>query len=504
MGLIGGYLVNEELIHGKDRTTGIVCIEQQDGYVEIFKQDNKGDVIVECRPSKYWVLSNKPLNKNFARLKGDLHYKYGVQFSERESFIKARNVWKNEDIYSIFNPKEATMINKGITYYKGLHPKDVSILSFDIETNGLKQDETSKLLLISNTFRKNGDIVRRLFAYDEFEDEGKMIEAWCNWVQEMNPSIICGHNIFTFDLPYLNFIAEQYGVSLTLGRNKSSLSFNTYESKFRKDGSQDLHYKKISCYGRELIDTLFLSIKYDVAAKKYESYGLKNIIKQEGLEVKDREFYDASQIRFKYKDKVEWEKIKKYCIHDSDDSLALFDLMIPPFFYMAQSIPKSFQLLIESATGSQINALLVRSYLQYAHSIPKATDVYNYEGAISLGIPGVYKNVLKIDVASLYPSIMLQYEVFDKDKDPYGNFLETLKYFTTERLKHKKLYKDTGNKYHDDVSGAYKILINSFYGFLGSSGLSFNSCKNAEFVTAKGREILQQTIEWATGNKYVE
>src|SRR6185369_7695949 len=141
--------------------------------------------------------------------------------------------------------------------------------------------------------------------------EGEMIEEWCKWVREVNPSIICGHNIQSFDLGYIAFIADKFNVQLALGRDGSNLTFQNYESKFRKDATQFLHYHKAKIYGREIVDTLFLAIKYDVG-RKYESYGLKNIIKQEGLEVKDRQFYDAAKIRYNYHNKEEWSKIKSY------------------------------------------------------------------------------------------------------------------------------------------------------------------------------------------------
>ena len=218
-------------------------------------------------------------------------------------------------------------------------------------------------------------------------------------------------------------IAEKENTALLLGRNDSKVTFDKYESQFRKESNQFIKYHKVHIYGREVVDTLFLSIKHDIATRKYSSYGLKNIIKQEGLEKPNRTFYDASQIRFNYTDKKEWQKIKDYCRDDSDDALALYDLMIRPFFYMTQSIPKSFQSVIESASGSQLNSMMVRSYLQEAHSIPKAHSQEVFEGAISFGNPGIYTNVFKIDISSLYPSIILQYEVYDSDKDPKANFL---------------------------------------------------------------------------------
>jgi DNA polymerase elongation subunit (family B) len=245
---------------------------------------------------------------------------------------------------------------------------------------------------------------------------------------------------------------------------------------------------------------MFLSIKYDATERKFESYGLKSIISQLGLEKPNRTFYDASKIRENYTNVDEWQKIKDYCIDDADDAITLFDLMAAPFFYLTQSVPKSFQAMIEGATGSQINAIMTRAYLQDKHSIPKANEAAHYEGAISIGNVGVYSNVWKVDVASLYPSIMIEYEVGDRNKDPNGYFQDLVKTFTSERLKNKKLAKT--NKYYDDLQASQKIFINSCYGFLGTAGLNFNAPEKAAFITAKGREILTKAIDWSESKAF--
>lgn len=495
-------MVNNNLINGKQTRLGfgVVSIEIKDDIAEVFIQNEDGSIEKKLDSNKFWILCNEN-PKNWHRLKGDLHYKYGRQFTNRESFLKARQYLKTKDIFSIYDPKEAFMVLKGYSYYRGLKPKDISILSFDIETTTLEHNSNAKLLLISNTFRNKDKLERKLFAYDEFNDEGEMIKAWCKWVREIDPSIMCGHNINMFDLDYIQFIARKYDVDLELGRNGSIMTIDNYESKFRKDGSQFYNYRKHKIYGREIVDTLFLALKYDIG-RKYESYGLKSIIKHEDLEVKDRQFYDASKIRFTYNNSNEWSKIKAYATYDADDALALFDLMSPSYFYSAQSIPKSFQSITEGATGSQINSIMIRAYLQNEHSLPKASESVEFEGAISIGNPGIYKNVFKVDIASLYPSIMMQYEVYDKDKDPAGQFLELVKTFTKRRLEHKKLAKETGDQYYKDLEQSEKILINSMYGFLGSTGLLFNSPEKAAFVTRKGREILQTSIDWAINKGY--
>lgn len=486
--------MQNKLLYGKNPTERIVGIEIEDSEATIFIRDKDLKVTSIKVPHKYWILSSYKYPQ-FTQIKGDLHFKYGRQFQQAKEYYEVKKKLRDKDHFLMYDFKEAMMCKDGYTYYKGMIPKELSVLSFDLETTSIDLNESAKVLAISATFRDGtGKIQKELFAYDDYFSPSEHISAFCDWVLKMDPDIFLGHNINSFDIPYLKFCAAQDGIELLLGRDGSALKTNSYESKFRKDGSQFYHYKRNKIYGREIVDTMFLALKYDIG-RKYVSYGLKQIIKQEGLEKEGRVFYDASKIRFNYQDPIEWAKIKEYCKDDSDDALALWDLMSPSMFYMTQHIPKSFQSMTESATGSQINSLMVRAYLQDGHSIPKASQAVDYEGAISLGNPGIFHNCWKVDVASLYPSIMIQYGLYDAEKDPKGYFKEMVQTFTIERLKNKKLAKTS--KYHDDLQNAQKIVINSAYGFLGAPGLNFNYPKGAAFITEKGREILNKALDWA-------
>src|SRR5690606_10417347 len=160
------------------------------------------------------------------------------------------------------NQKEAFMVNYGYTYFKGLRHDEVSILSFDIESTGLTHDENSKVILISNTFRKNGQIQRKLFSHDDYNNCAEMIDDWAKWVCEVDPSIMCGHNINGFDLSYIQYCHSKYSdEGIILGRLGHKLHIQQYEAKFRIDGSRDLHYKKSNIYGREIVDTMFLAYR---------------------------------------------------------------------------------------------------------------------------------------------------------------------------------------------------------------------------------------------------
>lgn len=487
------------LIFGRDQTQGVVNITLKDDRVHLYKESKDG---VTCEVIDYapWVLSPRKLKPYSERLKGEQFYKY-ITTTTTEKFLAAQDSW-NRDMWLPRQTEECFTLCEGVTYFKGLKVEDVSILSFDIETNGLKMNENSLVYLISNTFRKNGKVVKKLFSVEDYSNDGHMIKAWCDWVREMDPSILTGHNIFAYDLP---FLAHCHGQELPLGRDGSGLVFASKLSKFRKDGSQQYEYHNARVTGREIIDTFFLSIKYDIA-RDFPSYGLKPIVKHLGLQKEDRTLIDASKINeyFSNRNKVGpaaamWPKVKTYAIEDSEDSLKLYDLMIPAYFYLAQSVPKTLQQMINEASGSQLDSLMIRSYLQEGHSQPRTSGKAEFEGAISMGLPGKYNWVCKADIASLYPSVMLQYNIHDPNKDPNNNMIKMLTYFRDERLLNKRLAKETGDKYYDDMQNAQKIMINSMYGFMGAGFLLYNYPKGAAEVTRKGREILLKGVEWATG-----
>jgi DNA polymerase, archaea type len=487
--------MSDAFIFGSDSDERIVSVEASGNTLFVFREHANGKVSCYTTGGALWLVSKQPTGEAWTELAGDLPYKYLRRCQSKEEFWEQRRQ-AGRNAWCVYDDKEAALIATGKTYFKGMKVEDVSVLSFDIEATTLEHGPDAKVLLISNTFRRAGMVERRLFAYNDYEDEAGMFHAWAEWVRERDPSIVTGHNVHMYDFPYIAYCAAKCGASLPLGRNSAPLAIDDYDSRFRVDGAKSYEYRQARIFGREIVDTLFLAYKYDVG-RKYESYGLKKIIAQEGLEVAGREHYNAADIAKNYQNPQEWERIKRYAIHDADDALALYDLMVPALFYLNQSVPKSFQGLVGSASGSWLNSFLVRSYLQEGHSLPDTTEAADYEGAISIGNPGIYQNVFKVDVASLYPSIILQWNVYDAAKDPKGHFLRMVQHFTAERLANKRRAKETGERYYSDLEQAQKIVINSAYGMLGAPGLLFNSPKNAGFITTAGREILTAAMNWA-------
>ena len=491
----------EHVVFGKSDVQGIVSMEIEDDKCYVWTELD-GKVEKQTLINQFWILANQQPRKDWVRMKGDLHYKWGKQYSDSKEYRKMRNVLQNNDIYSIYNDQEANMVKDGHRYFRDLKVADVSVLSFDIETTGLDVNKNSKVLLISNTYRSKNRTVKRMFSYEDYACCGDMIADWASWVvHEIDPSIILGHNILNFDLKFLYDSCKRDRVPFMLGRENNEIFLSPKPRAFRVDGGRALDVNKFRVYGRELCDTYLLAQRYDQVEKNYETYGLKYIIAKEGLEKPGRVFYDAAKIRDNYTNPIEWSKIKEYCVDDADDALALYDKMISSSFYVNQSVPKTFTDLLLSATGAQINSVLVSSYLQDQHSIPKATDLseVKVEGGISFAVPGIYRNLLKVDLKSAYPSQILRFKLHDKQKDPDANFYRMVEFFANQRFALKKKYNETKELYYKDMDASAKIFINSSYGVTNTSGLNFNSLTLASIITEETRKVIDLGLRWASG-----
>lgn len=497
---------SNKLIFGKDQTTRIVSVEVEGENLHIFRELEDGSIDEQILPATYWFLTNRSISptKEY-KLEGNQYFRYYHEFSDPELMKQVSNklYQKRIDKYHIYDNKEANLVINGITYFKGLKPKEVSVLSFDIESSGIKQLKDSEIYLITNTFRNIHGTINKTFSLENYNNCGEMIDDWCTWVREINPSLLIGHNILMYDLPFLNHVAKLNGTTLKLGRDLSDIHFNERTSKFRKDGSQDYEFHNAHVYGREIIDTLFTAIKFDIQ-REFESYGLKPIIKHLGLEKEGRTFVDASKMRKFFNERhtnpENWELAKKYAEEDSDDALKVLDKMFPATFYFTQSIPKSVQQINNSATGAQINSFLVRAYIQDGHSIPQATELTErVEGGISFAIPGIYRNLIKIDLKSCYPSQILRFKLYDEKKDPKGYFYEMVRHFTYERFDLKDKYKETKDIYYYEREQTSKIFINSAYGVTNTAGLNFNCPHIAAKITFESRNVIDMALRWASG-----
>jgi DNA polymerase elongation subunit (family B) len=166
--------------------------------------------------------------------------------------------------------------------------------------------------------------------------------------------------------------------------------------------------------------------------------------------------------------------------------------------------------VIVRGNATRINALFLREYFRQRHGIPEMPMVRGFEGGYTdIFFTGVARNVWHCDVASLYPSIMLQFDCFPVN-DQLQIFRHLLTDLRTFRLQAKSDMRDAKDqaqrRYFHALQNTFKILINSFYGYLGFAQGNFADFEAAARVTQIGRDLLKQMIEWlkAQGAQVIE
>jgi len=204
------------------------------------------------------------------------------------------------------------------------------------------------------------------------------------------------------------------------------------------------------------------------------------------------------------------EKFRQRVLCAVRETRAVAELLSPSYFIQAQIFPYNYQDVIVRGNATRINALFLREYFQQRHSIPEMPMVRAFEGGYTdIFFAGVARNVWHCDVASLYPSVMLQFDCF-----PAADRLQIFRHLLTDlrtfRLEAKAQMRTAKNprqqRYFHALQNTFKILINSFYGYLGFGQGHFADFDAAARVTQIGRDLLKKMIDWlnAHGAKVIE
>ncbi|TMP94502.1 MAG: hypothetical protein E6L08_03595 [Verrucomicrobia bacterium] len=192
------------------------------------------------------------------------------------------------------------------------------------------------------------------------------------------------------------------------------------------------------------------------------------------------------------------------------ETRALSDLLSPSYFIQAQIFPYNYQDVIVRGNATRINALFLREYFRQRHSIPELPMVRAFEGGYTdIFFTGVARNVWHCDIASLYPSVMLQFDCFPATDQLqiFRHLLTDLRTFRLEAKAKMRAQKDPATHHHlQALQNTFKILLNSFYGYLGFAQGHFADFDAAARVTQIGRDLLEKMIDWlnAHGAQVIE
>jgi DNA polymerase I len=322
--------------------------------------------------------------------------------------------------------------------------------------------------------------------------ERELLETFVRIVRERDPDVLENHNIFEFDIRFLVARAARLGVRLTLGRDGSEFSCFTDQLKV---GDRSEAFTRYSLGGREIVDTLHAVKRYGVMHRDLRHHGLKDAARYFGFARQDREYVPGAEIWATFQSDP--GRVRRYSGHDVDEVDELSRVLMGASFALASMVPRPYDRIATAGTGQGlIEPLMVRAYLQAGHSLPRGqpSGAAYAGGRTELFASGVIRNVVKADVASLYPSLMLAHGI-RPSSDDIGAFPAVLRSLTDLRLEHKARARQAEPEsreraFHEAVQTAMKQLINSFYGCLGTSFALFSDLSAAAEVTRRGRDVL--------------
>ena len=485
----------ERALYGLDILPRLVAVETQDDTATLFRREVNGTIKQAVVPFRPWLLMTEEriLPDSDSRVFEGEGYKYYVQFENWRAFLRGRRLLSDErrEFLSYGSPQKQFLMATGRTLFKKMAFSDIVRMQIDIETTALRTSEPGAqiFMIACSDNRGNEEML--------IGDEKEMLERLNQLVSDWNPDIVEGHNFYGFDLPWLRDRAAHFGLKLLWGRDGSEVALG--QERNCAIGANSRPFTPHYIWGRHVLDTMFQTQRFDLAKGEISRYGLKECAKHYHIAEENRVYLDRSQIFDLYQKDPEY--VKAYALADVRETRRLSDIVTPTEFYQTQMVPDVFQNVAVTGSGEKINSVFVRAYLQESHAVSRQQASRPYGGGYTeMRLAGLLRHIVKADVESLYPSIMLSRAV-TSSSDKLGLFLPLLKELTRRRLAAKKKAKEYGEKgekedlrlsgYWDGLQGSYKLLINSFYGYLGAP-FYFNDYDAASKVTEIGQEIVKQ------------
>src|SRR5215831_16243818 len=506
------------LLFGADPTPRIVAIELgETGTVKVYRREADGSTVTDVESFHPFVWCDSDvvdLGIESEKLESSLKYGWLVTVDSWKELIALRNGLKHagRDFFAFTDPVQHYLTATGRTLFKDLPFEElkrmqIEVLSFENTAAGdddaSRGDRIMSIALSDNTGWEELLIVD---SKNVEESEHAMLKRLTAIIKERDPDVIEGHDLFRVQLPLLVARAKKAKAKLDWGRSEGFLRSRPSRLQIAE---KTIDYPKFTVGGRHFVDTFLLAQFYDVGMRSLAGFERTDVARHFDLcDSGEISALTGKELRRAYLENSEPFRRRALC--GVRETRALSNLLSPSYFIQAQIFPYNYQDVIVRGNATRINALFLREYFRQRHSIPELPMPRAFEGGYTdIFFTGVARNVWHCDVASLYPSIMLQFECFPATDrlQIFRHLLTDVRSFRLEAKAEMRAEKDPAKQHHlQALQNTFKILLNSFYGYLGFAQGHFADFDAAARVTQIGRDLLKKMIDWlnAHGTHVIE
>ena len=497
------------MLFGADPTPRMVAIELgETGTVNVHRREKDGSTTTDVEPFHPFVWADADvvdLGIEAEKLKGDLKFGWLITVDSWKELIALRNGLKNagRDFFALTDPVQHYLTATGRTLFKDLPFEELKRMQ--LEVLSLSEGEADHMMSIALSDNSGWEELIVVDPKKLPESEHAAIKRLTALIKERDPDVIEGHNLFRSDLPYLVTRAKKLKTKLDWGRSGGFLRSRPSRLQIAE---KTIDYPKFTIDGRHFVDTFLLAQFYDVGMRSLAGFERTDVARHFGFCDEEISALAGKELERAYIDKD--DRFRRRALCGVGETRAVSELLSPSYFIQAQIFPYNYQDVIVRGNATRINGLFLREYFRQKHSIPELPLPQSFEGGYTdIFFTGVARNVWHCDVASLYPSIMLQFDCFPASDrlQIFRHLLTDLRTFRLETKAAMRAEKDPAKqRYFHALQNTFKILINSFYGYLGFAQGHFADFDAAARVTQIGRDLLKKMIVWlnAHGAKVIE
>src|SRR6478609_8090948 len=492
------------LLFGADPTPGIVAVELgETGTVRVHRRETDGSTVTDVEPFHPFVWADSDvvdLGIETEKLRGNLKYGWLITVDSWKELIALRNGLKNtgRDFFAFTDPIQHYLTATGRTLFKDLPFEERKRMQLEVLSVAGVGDPGNNDHIISIALSDNTGWEELILVdpNNVEESERNALRRLTALIKERDPDVIKGHDLFRVYLPYLVGRAKKLKTKLDWGRSGGFLRSRPSRLQIAE---KTIDYPKFTIDGRHFVDTFLLAQFYDVGMRSLAGFERTDVARHFDL-------CDSEQVSG-----LTGKKLERAYLSDSEifrrralcgvrETRALSDLLSASYFIQAQIFPYNYQDVIVRGNATRINALFLREYFRQRHSIPELPMPRAFEGGYTdIFFTGVARNVWHCDVASLYPSIMLKFDCFPATDELqiFRHLLTDLRNFRLEAKARMRAERDPAKQHHlQALQNTFKILLNSFYGYLGFAQGHFADFDAAARVTQIGRDLLKKMIDW--------